>query len=99
MGYENVAVCRSAAPVGFVVMKPLSNLDVAEVVMTKHQNQNVTTGVRGRVVGKTIENLKARQPKLSIEFLEELRELLTAEVVPKADGYLQLFDKQIGGDS
>jgi hypothetical protein len=67
--------------------------------MAEDQNQNATAGIRGRVVGRTIENVKARQPELSNEFLEELRELLAADIVPKADGYLQLFDKQIGGDS
>jgi hypothetical protein len=60
---------------------------------------NVTNGVRGRVVAKTIENLKAKQGELSKAFLEELGEVLAADRVPKADLYLQLFDKQVGGDS
>jgi hypothetical protein len=81
------------------MLKPLTNFDFGEAIMAENQNQDVTTGVRGRVVGRTIENMKAKQPELSNEFLEELRELLAAEIVPKADGYLQLFDKQIGGDS
>lgn len=80
-------------------MEPITNFDFGEAMMAKNQNQNVTTGVRGRVVGRTIENLKARQPELSNEFIEELRDLLAAEKVPKVDDYLQLFDKQIGGDS
>lgn len=61
--------------------------------------QNVTTGVRGSVVDRAIEKVKAKQPDLSKEFLEELRELLEAEKVPKADGYLQLFNKQVGVES
>jgi formamidopyrimidine-DNA glycosylase len=60
---------------------------------------NVTTGVRSRVIGTTIENVRVKQPELSSKFLEELRELLAAEKVPKADVYLQLFEEQVGGDS
>ncbi|MCZ7556150.1 MAG: hypothetical protein M5R41_07105 [Bacteroidia bacterium] len=67
--------------------------------MTEKQNQYVGTGVRGRVVSRTIENMKVKQPELSDRFLEELRELLAAGTVPKADSYLQLSDKQIGGES
>lgn len=61
--------------------------------------KSITTGVRSRVIGATIENVRAKQPELSAEFLDELRELLAADKVPKADVYLHLFDKQIGGDS
>ena len=67
--------------------------------MAEKQAQEVTAGVRGRVVDRSIENVKAKQPELSKEFLDELHELLSAEKVPKAESYLQLFDKQIGSDS
>lgn len=67
--------------------------------MAENEAQKDTTGIRGRVVGRAIEHVKAKRPELSNQFLEELRELLAAETVPKADGYLELFDKQIGGDS
>jgi hypothetical protein len=67
--------------------------------MADNQTQKVTTGVRGRVVDRAIEHVTAKRPELSNQFLEELRELLAAEIVPRADGYLQLFDKQFGGDS
>ena len=67
--------------------------------MAENQNKDVATGVRGRVVGRTLANVKAKHPELSNEFLEELRELLAAEIIPKSDGYLQLFDKYIGSDS
>jgi hypothetical protein len=64
--------------------------------MAENQNTNVATGVRGRVVCRAIENVKAKQPDLSNEFLEELGELLEAEIAPTADSFLQLFDKKIG---
>jgi hypothetical protein len=71
-------------------------MELGEAVMAEN---NVTTGVRGRVIDRTIENVKARRTELSSEFLDELRELLAADKVPKADAYLQLFDKHVGGDS
>lgn len=67
--------------------------------MAENQKHNVTIGVRGRVVDRAIENVNAKRPELSKEFLVELRELLSGEKVPSADGYLQLFEKQVGGDS
>jgi hypothetical protein len=67
--------------------------------MDEKKVQKVNAGVRGRVVDRSIENIKAKQPELSKEFLDDLRELLSAEKVPKSDGYLQLFDRQVGGDS
>jgi hypothetical protein len=81
------------------MLEPLTNFNFFETVMTEKQNQDVSTGVRGRVVDRSIENMKAKQPDLSDRFLKELRELLAAEIVPKAESYLQLFEKQIGGDS
>jgi hypothetical protein len=79
-----------------MLLEPGTNMELGVAVMAEN---NVTTGVRGRVVGRTIENVKAKQPELSNEFLEELHKLLAADKVPKADVYLQLFDKQVVGDS
>lgn len=58
----------------------------------------VTTGIRSRVVDKAKERLITKQPDLSQNFLEQLSQLLNAENLPKADAFLQIFDKQARGD-
>ncbi|MFG0252402.1 MAG: hypothetical protein ACF8NJ_05955 [Phycisphaerales bacterium JB038] len=67
--------------------------------MTDERGIRVTADVRSRVVGKAKENLAAKRADLPAEFMDDLSQLLGGATAPKADAFLELFEKQVGGEA